>query len=159
MAACLSWTAVENLPVLPTSAVIRSLSFRPSRKTPIHCCSTCHWPPTPHLHPVVYGQQTCPLRARAWGLAQCGHHDFSDGRSARHGHADPLTPCRFCAVGMNSLEHALLNCSAHQSARQRWMQQSGGTALLSLRRLISHIISHNIAYVAHVCQAAAAFEF
>ena len=24
-----------------------------------------HWQPTPHLHPVVYGQQTCPLRARA----------------------------------------------------------------------------------------------
>ena len=35
------------------------------------------------------------------------------------------TPCRFCAVGIDSLEHALLNCSAHQAARQRWMQQSG----------------------------------
>ena len=133
-----------------------------------------HWQPTPHLHPVVYGQQTCPLRARAWGLARCGHHDFSDGRTpfffspARTAEAarplrehptyrepQPWTPCRFCAVGMDSLEHALLNCSAHQSARQHWMQQSGGTAPLSLHQLFStdpcinsaRDMSGNIAYV------------
>ena len=85
-----------------------------------------------HTCTRVYGQQTCPLRARAWGLARCGHHDFSDGRtpfffspSRTAEAARPLrehptyresqtwTPCRFCAVGMDSLEHALLNCSAH----------------------------------------------
>ena len=125
-----------------------------------------YWQPTPQLHPIVYGRQTCPSQARSWGLARCGHHDFSDGRSARHRHADPSAPCRFCAVGIDSLEHALLYCSAHQVARQRWMQQSGSSAPLSLHRLFStnpcinsaRDISRNIAYVAHVCQAAAACE-
>ena len=95
------------------------------------------------------------IASSCWGLARCGHHDFSDGRSARHSHADPLTPCRFCTVGMDSLEHALFTCSAHQSARQRWMQQSGGTGVLSLHRLFStdpcinsaRDMSGNIAYV------------
>ena len=66
------------------------------------------WQPSPHLHPVVYGRQSCPMDARLWGLARCGHHAFADGRSARHGHASPDVPCRFCAIGRDTLGHALV---------------------------------------------------
>ena len=48
-----------------------------------------------HLHPVVYGRQSCPMDTRLWGLARCGHHAFADGRSARQRHASPDVPCRF----------------------------------------------------------------
>ena len=77
-----------------------------------------YWQPTPHLHPIVYGRQTRPSQARSWGLARCGHHDFSDRRSARHRHADPSAPCRFCAVGIDSFEHALLT-AAHTKPHAR----------------------------------------
>ena len=48
-----------------------------------------------------------------WGLARCGRHPFSNVCSARHGNATSLPPCRFCASGSDSLEHALLYCTAH----------------------------------------------
>ena len=120
------------------------------------------WQPTSQLHPIAYEQHTCQSQ-----VARCGHHDFSDGRPVRHGHTDPLAPCHSCAVGIDSLEHALLNCSAHQAARPRCMQQSGSSAPLLLHRLFStnpcinstRDISRNIACVPHVCQAAAACEW
>ena len=52
--------------------------------------------------------------------------------SARHRNATSLPPCRLCASGSDSLEHALLFCTAHHSARQRWLQQSSGTCPLSM---------------------------
>ena len=91
-------------------AIIRSLIFRLSAKAPIHCCSICIGSRdhncTPSFTCTIL--HTCPSRARSWDLARCGHHDLSDGRSARHhGHADPLAPCRFCAVSIDTLAHAL----------------------------------------------------
>ena len=35
-------------------------------------------------------------------------------------------PCRLCANRSDSLEHALLYCTAHHNARQRCLQQSSG---------------------------------
>ena len=82
-----------------------------------------------------YGQSIDPAHARVWGLARCGHHDFSDGRSARH-------------RGVNLLDFVLLPLT------------------LSLDTLFStepHVnatrgIARNVAFVAHVCLAAAACE-
>ena len=91
-----------------------------------------HWQPRPRLHPIVYGQQTCPSQARFGGLPDADiMTSRMDGRSARNRHADPLTACRLCAVGIDSLRHVLLSCSAHQNARQRWMQQSGGCPVIA----------------------------
>ena len=122
------------------------------------------WQPRPHLHTVVYGQSIDPAQARVWGLARCGHHDFSDGRSARHRGENPQRPCRFCASATDSLQHALLECTAHNQARQRWRRHMRNA--LSLDTLFStepHVnatrsIARNVAFVAHVCLAAAACE-
>ena len=124
------------------------------------------WQPVPRLHPVVYGHNIHAHHARYWALARCGHHDFADGRSARHRNTCLSTPCRFCSLGCDSLEHALLQCPAHTLARNRWHQRSRGGRCLSFHILFStesavntaRNILNNIAFVGHVCQAAVACE-
>ena len=124
------------------------------------------WQPSPHLHPVVYGRQSCPMDTRLWGLVRCGHHAFADGRSARHRHASPDVPCRFCAIGRDTLEHALVACPAHSQSRQRWYFSTSGSVPLTLHTLFStdpnvnrtRDILRNIAFVGHVCRAADACE-
>ena len=65
--------------------------------------------------------------ARHWGFARCGHHNFADGRSARHRNQHTVPThilCRFCANASDSLAHALLECTAHNVLRQRWRSRS-----------------------------------
>ena len=95
------------------------------------------WQPVPRLHPVAYGHNTHAHHARYWALARCGHHDFADGRSARHRNTCLSTPCRFCSLGCDSLEHALLQCPVHTLARNRWHQHSRGGRCLSCHILFS----------------------
>ena len=106
------------------------------------------------------------MNTRPWGRARCGHHTFADGRSARHRHASPDVPCRFCAIGQDTLEHALVGCPAHSPSRQRWYFSASGSVPLTLHTLFSadpnvnraRDILRNIAFVAHVCRAADACE-
>ena len=147
-----------------------NISTRSDMRYNAQCMSSLaqysRWQPQPHLHPLVYGQQTRPFHARYWGPARCGHHPFSDGRSARHGNITSLPPRRLCASGSDSLEHTLLSCTTHHSARQRWLQHTSGTCPLSMLQLFgtnvyistARGIARNISYVAHVCQAAEACE-
>ena len=81
------------------------------------------WQPRPRLHHVVYGHSIAAYRA----LARCGHHPFADGRAARHrvpSTAWTNSPCRFCACGVDSVAHAVLECPAHNILRQRWANRS-----------------------------------
>ena len=95
------------------------------------------WQRVPRLHPTVYGHNTHSHHARYWARARCGHHAFADGRSARHRNTCLSTPCRFCSLGCDSLEHALLQCPVHTWARNRWHQRSRGGRCLSFRILFS----------------------
>ena len=124
------------------------------------------WQPLPRLHPVAYGRSSHAHHVRFWGLARCGHHDFADGRAARHRGCNSDAPCRFCASGADTLAHALSECPVHNVARRRWCQQTRGRNDLSLHTLFctdpavntAGDILRNVAFVGTVCQAAAACE-
>ena len=121
--------------------------------------------PWPLLHPIVYSRHLSPVSARFWGLARCGHHCFSDGRAARHSNMGSLS-FRFCTRGPDTLNHALLECSAHTSLRRRWRSRVGTAPILCLRTLFNthaavntaRQIVYNVQFVAAVCQAAEACE-
>ena len=123
------------------------------------------WQTRPHLHRVVY-RYACPMAARSWGLARCGHHDFLDGRSARHRNSTVLHSCRFCANGTDSLSHALLDCAAYSQQRSRWRQHTRRSNVLSLETLFStdpalstaRDILRNVKFVATICRDASACE-
>ena len=93
------------------------------------------WQPVPRLHPIAYGRSSHAHHVHFWGLARCGHHDFADGRSARHRGRNCDAPCRFCASATDTLAHALTECPAHNLARRRWHQQTRGRNDVSLRTL------------------------
>ena len=128
--------------------------------------SYLRWQPLPHLHTIVYGRHILAHHVRLWGLARCGHHNFADGRSARHRGVCVDEPCRFCASAADSLDHALLECPAHNQARRRWYRQTRWKRTMSVDILFStspegntaRNIVQNISYVGHVCHAAAACE-
>ena len=58
------------------------------------------WQPRQREHPVVYDDSSNAHDVRFWGLARCGHHDFADGRSARHRGVCEVVPCRVCAFAI-----------------------------------------------------------
>ena len=72
------------------------------------------WQLRPRLHHVVSGPSIAAYRARYWGWARCCHHPCADGRAWTN------SPCRFCACGVDSLAHAVLERPAHSILRQRW---------------------------------------
>ena len=123
------------------------------------------WQSQPHLHRVVY-RHACPIAARFWGLARCGHHDFSDGRSSRHRRGSVYRSCRFCADGPDTLSHAFVECVAYSQPRQRWQMQTRSSNVLNLETLFStdpvvnssRDILRNIVFVANVCRDASAWE-
>ena len=123
--------------------------------------------PVPSLCPAVYGHVANVQDAREWGLARCGHHCFADGRAARHRHVNPSSFCRFCALGPDTLEHALLQCDACADLRHQWQQHCSSafqrntldlSALFHTRgeRCLARDIANNVRFVASVCRRAAA---
>ena len=90
----------------------------------------------------------------------------SSRRRRKFLHASPDVPCRFCAIGRDTLEHALVGCPAHSQSRQRWYFSTSGSVPLTLHTLFStdpnvnraRDILRNIAFAAHVCRAADACE-
>jgi hypothetical protein len=130
--------------------------------------STCDYlriQPTPALNTCVYGRYTDTTDARDWGLARCGHHPFANGRSARHRAICSSVNCRFCGQSEDSLEHALLTCTAQADLRSRWSHHcSVGRNGLTIRLLFStdralctaRDVANNVAFVARVCQRAEA---
>ena len=109
-----------------------------------HACNSLRtyacWQPCPQLHRIVYGPHVAARDARHWGLTRCGHHNFSNGRSARHRnqHTVPThTPCRFCANASDSLADALRERTAHNVLRQRWQSRSRHADAVSLHILFS----------------------
>ena len=47
-------------------------------------CPYLTWQHAPRFHPVVYGHNTHAHHVCCWAVVRRGHHDFADGRSARH---------------------------------------------------------------------------
>ena len=128
--------------------------------------SYLRWQSLPHLHTIVYGRHILAHHVGLWGLARRGHHNLTDGRSARHRGVCVDEPCRFCASAADSLDHALLQCPADNQAGRRWYRQTRWRRAMSVDILFSTApegntarnILQNISYVGHVCHAAAACE-
>ena len=108
-------------------------------------------------------RHACPTAARFLGLARCGHHDFLDGRSARHRNSMIL---HSCANGPDSLSHALLDGVAYSRQRRRLRLQTRRSNRLSLETLFSTDpamntacdILRNVVFVATICRDASACE-
>ena len=108
--------------------------------------------------------------ARHWGLARCGHHAYTDGRSARHrGAAPALCPC---GLGMHTFAHALAECPLTAHFRWTWASQVCLAGLSDAdvsaaclenwifdpsdsANTVSTVAAH-ISFVGRVCMAAAA---
>ena len=56
----------------------------------------------------------------------------ANGFSARHRNRCLSTPCRFCSLGLDSVEHAPLQCPANTLGRNRWHQRSRGGRCIRL---------------------------
>ena len=85
------------------------------------------WQPQPHLHMPI----SCSLLglSTTWASSFLGRTFCPSPQCNFRRHAT----C-FCTSGSNSLEHASLDCTAHHSARQCWLQQSNGACPLSMQQ-------------------------
>ena len=121
----------------------------------------------PRLHCLVSIHSSgLPISAvREWTLARCGHHPFTDGRSARHSHrTDSLCLCG----DQCNLLHAIRACPLLASQRRHWLTrlglqrvpQFGDDELLrwifdpSLVLNSRSSVNAHVHYVAAICQIA-----
>ena len=115
----------------------------------------------PNLDARVHNSRIGPAAARDWGLARCGHHPFSDGRSARH--CGSVTACPLCGDSAGSFVHALAICPGMHDLRQRWSDRTGlsfagGSHDDIIRRIFRthdaqpHCVQAHVAFVSQACQ-------
>ena len=88
------------------------------------------WQPVPGLHPWALGAPVPRSALRAWTLARCGHHDFSDGRSSHHRQV-PMESC-VCGLGPDTLCHAIHDCELYAQPRAAWLVSLGHPLASSL---------------------------
>ena len=125
----------------------------------------------PRLHCLVSIHSSgLPISAvREWTLARCGHHPFTDGRSARHSHrTDSLCLCG----DQCNLLHAIRACPLLASQRRHWLTrlglqrvpQFGDDELLrwsfdpSLVLNSRSSVNAHVHYVAAICRRACSYE-
>ena len=113
------------------------------------------WQPLPHLQTIVYGHHILSHRVSMWGSARCGHHNFADGRSARHRGV-------FCASAADSLDHTLSQCLRAIKRENAGINKLGGQTP-SVNMLFSiapagntarNTAQHFLCGPGHVCHAA-----
>ena len=80
--------------------------------------------PAPCLHTRVHNVKVDASDACEWGLARCGHHPFSDGRSHRHRSQAGLV-CPLCNSADGNLQHVLLFCPGVAALRLSWAHRVG----------------------------------
>ena len=123
--------------------------------------------PRPRLCSLVHNARVPSEFAREWGLARCGHHPCSDGRSARHLGLAVDTPCRLCRSPGGTLHHLLAHCPATAALRSQWCWRACGCDPLhvDMPALVSHSwlfrpddqwntpssVSAHVAYVGQAC--------
>ena len=78
----------------------------------------------PFLHNRVHNSRVDADDAREWGLARCGHHPCSDGRSQRH-LAQGHFACPLCHNSAADLVHVLLSCPGVHDLRCHWIRSVG----------------------------------